>query len=264
MIGEPADERRATLGGIAAPAQPAAGGRARRRAGAAAAAREPGRDPETEIILVDPEVERGPDPELDPGVDVHREQLTPAVLTADLGRADNAHRADDGTRAQRRMALRRSGRRSRRPRILLIAATSGAMVVTGGLVVALAQPSGTPAPAALTQASTTSAPAPTEGGDRERPLRAPASTIESTGIPRRGDVDPASEKAVAYLDALRAAEVPISRSGLTETQAAAVTCEQLEAGADEDALVRALPAVLPTVTKAQAADVVAAARTHYC
>jgi len=77
-------------------------------------------------------------------------------------------------------------------------------------------------------------------------------------------VDPQSAQAVAYLDALRAARVPTSRSGRAEAEAAAVICQQLERGAADQALVRALPAVLTTVTTAQAPTVIEAARRHFC
>jgi len=128
-----------------------------------------------------------------------------------------------------------------------------------------------PSPAAVVGASVPGAsagPSGAPGADpvapTEAPLRAPATEVESTAIPRRGDVDPAGGKAGTYLAALREADIPASRSGLPETEAAAVICEQLEAGADEDALVRALPAVLPTVTRAQAVEVVAIAGELYC
>jgi hypothetical protein len=82
--------------------------------------------------------------------------------------------------------------------------------------------------------------------------------------PLRAAVDPQSRPAAAYLDALRRAEVPTSRTGLAETEAAEVVCRQLENGVDQATMVRALPAVLSTITPAQAPVVVRAAQEHYC
>jgi hypothetical protein len=77
-------------------------------------------------------------------------------------------------------------------------------------------------------------------------------------------VNPDSEKAVAFLKALREADVPTSPLGGAESEAAAVICEQLEQGVTESEVVRMLPAVLPDLTRGQSAEVVTLARRHYC
>jgi hypothetical protein len=86
----------------------------------------------------------------------------------------------------------------------------------------------------------------------------------ATGAPAVPAVDPRSKQAVAFLTALRDADVPTSRSGQAETEAAAVICQQLAQGANETSIVRTLPAVLPDLTRAQAAEVVELAQQHYC
>jgi hypothetical protein len=113
------------------------------------------------------------------------------------------------------------------------------------------------------------------GGSAPAPAPAPAAVVgnaeTTTAIPappagpgEPAAVDPRSEQAVAYLTALRDADIPTSRSGQAETEAAAVICQQLGQGADEASLVRTLPAVLPDLTRAQAAEVVSLAQEHYC
>ena len=77
-------------------------------------------------------------------------------------------------------------------------------------------------------------------------------------------VDPGSEQAVAFLTALRDADIPTSSSGKAETEAAAAICAQLDQGADEAQLARSVPAVLPDVTRGQANDIVDFAKRHYC
>gem|GEM_PF-2594629 len=173
--------------------------------------------------------------------------------------------------AARRRAGEALARGENREPVFLAAAAVGAAVMAAAVVAVLSGGGLSPSPAAVVGASVPGAsagPSGAPGADpvapTEAPLRAPATEVESTAIPRRGDVDPAGGKAGTYLAALREADIPASRSGLPETEAAAVICEQLEAGADEDALVRALPAVLPTVTRAQAVEVVAIAGELYC
>jgi hypothetical protein len=113
------------------------------------------------------------------------------------------------------------------------------------------------------------------GGSAPAPDPTPTAVVGSAAIPtavppspaepdQPAAVDPRSEQAVAYLTALRDADIPTSRSGQAETEAAAVICQQLGQGADETSLVRPLPAVLPDLTGAQAADVVSLAQRHYC
>lgn len=94
---------------------------------------------------------------------------------------------------------------------------------------------------------------------------APPATIEaSPASATQPAVDPKSKKATAFLSAMRKGGIPVSNSGLPETEAAVVICEQLDQGSKEDTLARSVPAVLPTVTKAQSADVVRLAKLHYC
>jgi hypothetical protein len=99
---------------------------------------------------------------------------------------------------------------------------------------------------------------------RATPIVAPTATSAVADAPLRAAVDPQSRQATAYLDALRQAQVPTSRTGLAETEAAEVICQQLEHGTDLATMVRAVPAVLTTVTSAQAPAVVKAAQEHYC
>jgi hypothetical protein len=104
-------------------------------------------------------------------------------------------------------------------------------------------------------------------GSTPTPAPAPAAVVDATtSAPAAAPpaIDPESAQAVAFLTALRDADIPTSRSGQAETEAAAVICQQLEQGADEASLVRTLPAVLPDLTRSQAADVVEHAQEHYC
>ena len=95
-----------------------------------------------------------------------------------------------------------------------------------------------------------------------------AAAPETSAAPAAADatetVDPQSPKAVAFRKALRKAGVPVSTSGLAETQAAALICDRIGSGTSDKALARSLPAVLPTVTDDDASAVVGAARTTYC
>jgi hypothetical protein len=96
----------------------------------------------------------------------------------------------------------------------------------------------------------------------------PAAVTEPVAVqpvpPAAPDIEPNSEKAIAFLAALRAADIPVSSSGQAETEAAAAICAQLDQGADEAQLARSVPAVLPNVTRGQASDVVDHAEQHYC
>ena len=78
------------------------------------------------------------------------------------------------------------------------------------------------------------------------------------------EVDPTSESAVTFLRALRAAEIPTSRSGRAETETAAVICEELGQGVAADKIARTVPAALPSVPRRQAAEVVDLAKDLYC
>ncbi len=160
------------------------------------------------------------------------------------------------SRSASRIAARRSRRRGM-PVVLAVVGVVG-VVALAAVVATTVGGAPNPAPAAVIQSEVPN------GAAAEPAARTPATEAESTAIPHRADVDPTSEKAMAFLSGLRTADIPTSRSGLPETEAAAVICEQLAAGADESALVRALPAVLPTVTKKQSATVVDLAQKYYC
>jgi hypothetical protein len=92
----------------------------------------------------------------------------------------------------------------------------------------------------------------------------PAPEAAPPGPPPPPAIDLESDEALAYLTALRDADIPTSRSGQAETEAAAAICSQLDQGADEAQLVRSVPAVLPDVSRTEAADVVDLAQQHYC
>jgi hypothetical protein len=82
--------------------------------------------------------------------------------------------------------------------------------------------------------------------------------------PTTSAVDLRSKKAVAFLTALRDADIPTSASGQAEVEAAEAICSQLDQGANEAQLARSLPAVMPNVTRGQASDVVDFAQRFYC
>jgi hypothetical protein len=71
-------------------------------------------------------------------------------------------------------------------------------------------------------------------------------------------------EAVAFLAALRAADVPSSRSGLAEVLIARAACAELARGTSEHDLARRIPLGLPTLNSTQAARLVELAREHYC
>jgi hypothetical protein len=75
-------------------------------------------------------------------------------------------------------------------------------------------------------------------------------------------VDP--ERATAYLAALRAADVPASRSGRPETEAADAICAQSRLGVADAEMARLLPAMLTDVDRKQARTVVDLAQRYYC
>ncbi len=113
--------------------------------------------------------------------------------------------------------------------------------------------------AAVVATFVTSEPAPPPAEASPAALAAPVAAQ-----PPAPTVDPGSEKSVAFLTALRDADIPTSSSGKSETEAAAAICAQLDQGADEAQLARSVPAVLPDVTRGQASDVVDFAKAHYC
>jgi hypothetical protein len=138
-----------------------------------------------------------------------------------------------------------------------VLAVAGAVVLLGlaGLVATL-ESRAVPEPTAPVAAT-----APTTAA---RPTTTATATGAAADAPLRAAVDPQSRPAAAYLDTLRRAEVPVSRTGLAETEAAEVICRQLENGIDQATMTRAVPAVLTTVTADDAPTVVKAAEDHYC
>ncbi|MGI5129687.1 DUF732 domain-containing protein [Pseudonocardia sp. CA-107938] len=130
----------------------------------------------------------------------------------------------------------------------VIYAVGGVLVIIG-LIVALIMVLGggrsTPAPAA-------------GAGDQPAAPTAAAPTGAANGV------DPTSPKAVAFLDSLREGGITTSKSGVSETQAAAGICTQISQGADEANLAKTLPTQLPTVAKKQASLFVQLVQKNYC
>lgn len=216
----------AEIGPLTVPG-PVAGGRAARRRAqeaAAAVAREATRDPETVAFVVDDKL-------VEPGAPRSEPQEQEESLASTVG--------------GRGFRLRDI------PPVWLVGAGVGLLIAIAAILATAVASNGAPASAALNPPGTTSAAA------------APAGNQEAAA-PRQSETDPTSPKAVAYLTALRNADITTSKTGQPETEAAAVLCEQIGQGADENELVKALPAVLPTVTKKQAPDVVRLAKKHYC
>ncbi|MBN9101776.1 MULTISPECIES: DUF732 domain-containing protein [unclassified Pseudonocardia] len=213
---------------------PATGGRAARRraqeaaAAAAAVAREANRDPDTHVFTVDREPEAA----------VGETTVSP--------RRRRARSDDDGHPLT---ALLGRVRGLPGGRMVLVAAAVGGFILVAAVVAGLVGGSRGASTAAVVQEAPTSAEA--------------AAPTSAAGGPDAA-VDPTSTRAVAYLKALRAADVPTSDSGRSETEAAEVICQQLANGADAADLVRALPAVLPTVNSKQAKSVVSIAQKDYC
>jgi hypothetical protein len=115
--------------------------------------------------------------------------------------------------------------------------------------------------AAIVAVFTTSEP---EASPAEATPAALSAPVEQPVPPPAPAIDPDGPKAVAFLTALRDADIPTSSSGQAETEAAAAICTQLDQGADEAQLARSVPAVLPDVTRSQASDVVDFAQQNYC
>jgi uncharacterized iron-regulated membrane protein len=170
------------------------------------------------------------------------------------GRSDKPERAKKAEEVEEGATSRR-----RRRSLHGVLAVAAAVVLLGlaGLVTTLqSEPEPEPAAAAPVPAAT-ARPVPSSAAT-------PASASTALDAPLRAAVDPQSRPAAAYLGALRQAQVPTSRTGLAETEAAEVICRQLADGTDQTAMVRALPSVLTTVTSAQAPIVVKAAQDNYC
>jgi hypothetical protein len=90
--------------------------------------------------------------------------------------------------------------------------------------------------------------------ERQRRSVTPADDPALTGTPA----------AIAFLEAMRAADVPTSRTGLAEVRVAGAACTELASGTSAADLARRIPSGLPTVTRAQAAELVELAQEHYC
>ncbi|MGH3612006.1 MAG: DUF732 domain-containing protein, partial [Pseudonocardia sp.] len=71
-------------------------------------------------------------------------------------------------------------------------------------------------------------------------------------------------KAVAFIKAMRAAGVPTSRTGVAEVVVARQACTELASGTSEQELAGRIPRGLPTLTRAQAGELVDLAQEHYC
>jgi hypothetical protein len=226
--GIPAPDDRAT-GAHATGAHVTGGRAARRRAQEAAAAaaavnRQANRDPDTHVFTVEP----------GPG------ETTPAPLR----RTRSEERAGSSVDS---LFTRLRGRPG--ARMLLVAGGVGGVVLVAALVAGMLAGSRGSSNAAVVE---------------EVPVTAVAAAPTSAAADPDDVVDPTSAKAVAFLGALRAADVPTSDSGQSETEAAEVICQQLAAGAEEADLVRVLPAVLPAVNARQAKTVVSIAQSDYC
>lgn len=162
---------------------------------------------------------------------------------------------------------RRAARRPPRPgAAALLGAISlgGALALTGILVTGTSvESSSLPAPAAVI------APAPPAGESPpsaqvapggENPARPPAANEAA----RHDGELVGAPKAVAFLKAMRAADVPTSRTGVAEVLVAREVCTELTAGTSKKDLARRIPSGLPTLTQAQAAELVDLAQEHYC
>ena len=106
----------------------------------------------------------------------------------------------------------------------------------------------------------------TVAGSRSDPVTttpSPPTVLEQpAAVPMTGL--PVPDRAAAYLGALRSAEIPASRSGTPETEAATAICEQSRRGVPDAELVRSLPALLTDVDRTQAPTVVELAKRYYC
>lgn len=223
------------IGPLTVPGTAAGGRAARRRAqeAAEAVAREATRDPETEIIPLAGQA-------AEPATTTITTTPPPPVATA-TARSDGPE--DDGLPRKGRFNLRKL------PPVVLVGTGVGVLIVVAAVLATSVEGPKTPSPAALQgPAAATSAPA----------TPAPAASA------RHQAADPTSDKAVAYLGGLRNVGITTSKTGQAEVEAASLICEQTAQGAADDDLVKALPAVLPSVTKKQAPDVVRLAKKYYC
>lgn len=147
-------------------------------------------------------------------------------------------------------------RRLRRPAPpVLAAAAAGGVLALGVVLLAGNVVRTSPQPAAVVETAPTRQPV--------VPVL-PSPDADAGEVEVEGEVDTLSDRAIVYLQELRAAGVPTSRGGLAETEAADLVCNEIEDGVDEARIARALPASLPTVDGRQAAELVEIAKENYC
>ena len=238
---------------------------ARRRAqeAAAASAREASRDPVTDAIDITELRAAGLQPG-GPRVEDGLTQVVPGRLHTDYDEYDQYGREEfDDFDPEHSGEFESAGRRRSslvdqddedaaepswfgRP----VAYAIGGVLVIIGLIVALVMVLG----------GGRSAPAPAAAGPAGQ-SQAPAAEAGAAGA---DTVDPTSPKAVAFLDSLREEGITTSKSGVSETQAAAGICNQISQGVDETSLAKTLPTQLPTVAKKQASLFIELAQKSYC
>lgn len=156
---------------------------------------------------------------------------------------------------------RRAAPQRRSAGTLLGAAAVGGLLAFTGVTVTGLVPGAAPALAAQAEQR--------EPADRVAPQRpaAPRETGTADEPAPAVEEEVATEEtseAVAFLDALRAADVPTSRRGLAEVRIAQAVCEEDAKGTSHDLMAEGIPSVLPTVTSRQAAVLIDAALEHYC
>lgn len=208
-------------------------------------------DPQTE--LVDALPEEPAEPAVSTGSRRRRARAAAAYEAEDTGERD-AVTATGGRAAARKAKGARKGLFRRRGPLLAAGAAVGVLAVAGAVLVGNGGDSGdgdeAPAPAAAVESQVP-----------VLPFAAGPAETEEQALDRG---DPQSDRAAEFLSGLRAAGVPTSRSGAEETEAAELVCRELADGVDEARIARALPATLPSVTRAEAADLVEVARESYC
>jgi cytoskeletal protein RodZ len=155
---------------------------------------------------------------------------------------DGADDVDDADRDDEPEERGLVGRLTSRP--VIAAVGVGAVLVLAAIVAFFTTSEPEAAPAEATPAAVSA------------PVVQPEPTVHAIALD--------SEKATAFLTALRDADIPTSSSGQAEVEAADAICAQLDQGADQAQLARSVPAVLPNVTRGQASDVVDFAQQFYC
>jgi hypothetical protein len=156
-------------------------------------------------------------------------------------------------RLDRKHAEQTSPRFGRRPVLVVIAV--GAVLVIVSVLAALVGWGADRPPAQVTP------PAPSVAPEVPKPQVPPPAPGPESAPPA---IDPTSDKAVAFVRAMRAADIATSRSGRAETQTAAMICLRLEQGTEADTIARTIPSALPSVERRQAAEVIDLAKQLYC